>query len=105
LAYYAEKKDTIKKSDVLILKKPIPVRYGLERGSSDLIGFTSIEILPEMVGQKIAVFTAIEVKSDTGKLSPEQENFINMVNHFGGIAGMATCVDEAREIIKKKASN
>lgn len=85
------------------MRDPVPVRYGLEVGSSDLIGFVSTEISPSMVGQKIAIFTAIEVKSDTGKLSEDQENFLRMVDNFGGISGVARSVQEAQEIIRKKS--
>jgi hypothetical protein len=60
--------------------------YGLCNGSSDLIGWTSIEITPDMLGKKLAVFSAIEVKTETGKLSPEQKIFLENVKNAGGIA-------------------
>lgn len=62
------------------------INFGLCKGSSDLIGWTEVTITPEMVGQKMAIFTAIEVKLEKGKVSKEQENFINQVNGAGGIA-------------------
>ena len=37
------------------------VQFGLAKGSSDLIGFKTVEITPEMVGEKVAVFCSIEV--------------------------------------------
>ena len=47
------------------------VRYGLgmtspnqNYKSSDLIGWTEIIITPEMIGKRVAVFTAIEVKKE-----------------------------------------
>ena len=64
------------------------VKFGLCKGSSDLIGFRSITITPDMVGQKIAVFSAIEVK-DKGKVTVDQKNFINIINNAGGYAGVA----------------
>lgn len=54
------------------------IRYGLTKGSSDIIGFTQHE--------GIAVFTAIEVKSEKGKLSKDQKIFLKIVKDFGGIA-------------------
>ena len=39
------------------------VSYGLCRGSSDLIGLRRLTIGPEHLGQNLAVFAAIEVKS------------------------------------------
>ena len=65
---------------------------GLCVGSSDLIGFKSTIVTPEMVGKKLAVFTAVEVKTPTGKISGEQINFLNMVNNMGGIG--IICKDE-----------
>jgi hypothetical protein len=61
------------------------VRYGLCKGSSDLIGFKSIEITQDMVGKKVAVFTAIECKREGGIYSTEQINFLNYISLHGGI--------------------
>ena len=47
-----------------------PVSFGLARGSSDLIGYRTITITPDMVGQQVAVFTSIDVKAPTGRLRP-----------------------------------
>ena len=74
------------------------VRYGLCAGSSDLIGFTTVTITPDMVGQQLAVFTAIEVK-DRGRPTPEQLRFIDAVRAAGGRAGVARSVDEATAIV------
>ena len=74
------------------------VKFGLCKGSSDLIGFRSITITPDMVGQKIAVFSAIEVK-DKGKVTVDQKNFINIINNAGGYAGVAKNVNDAKKIL------
>jgi hypothetical protein len=42
------------------------VRFGLCKGSSDLIGLRSLEITPELVGQRIAQFVALEIKTNCG---------------------------------------
>lgn len=76
------------------------VQTGLCIGSSDLIGFQSITITPEMVGQKIAVFTAIEIKTPKGKPTHEQINFIECVRKFGGIAAIVKSVDDALAVLK-----
>ena len=47
-----------------------PVQFGLCKGSADLIGYRTITITPEMVGQQVAVFTSIEVKTPTGRHAP-----------------------------------
>ncbi len=75
------------------------VQFGLCKGSSDLVGWTTIEITPEMIGQKIAIFTAVEVKTPTGKPTAEQVNFIERVREAGGIAGIARSPEDARNII------
>jgi hypothetical protein len=75
------------------------VRYGLCPGSSDLIGLRTITITPDMVGQTLAVFTAIEVK-DRGRPTPEQLAFIAMVQQAGGLAGVARSTDDARAILR-----
>lgn len=77
-----------------------PFHAGLCKGSSDIIGWTSVEITPEMVGQKVAVFTAIECKTATGRPTPEQTNFLERVRAAGGFAGIARCVEDALEIIR-----
>tara|TARA_R100000231_G_scaffold118882_1_gene89006 strand:+ start:1731 stop:2075 length:345 start_codon:yes stop_codon:yes gene_type:complete len=74
------------------------VKFGLCKGSSDLIGFKTITITPDMVGSKVAVFSAIEVK-DKGKTTVNQRNFINVINKSGGLAGIARNVTEAKKIL------
>jgi len=75
------------------------VRYGVgPNGASDYIGWTTVEITPDMVGKKVAVFTAIEMKSDTGRVRPEQEHWIGVVNASGGRAGIARTPSDAMRI-------
>ena len=84
------------------IEEPRPLRAGLCVGSSDLIGWTPTEITPEMVGRKLAIFTAVEIKSKGGKASPEQINFIQQVVKAGGIAGIAYTAEEAVNLIKNQ---
>ena len=84
-----------------ILRNPKPVRYGMKKGVSDLIGYQRIIITPDMIGREIARFLAIEVKVEKRKPSPEQVNFIQAVERFGGISGIARSVEEAVEIIER----
>ena len=76
-----------------------PVSFGLCKGSADLIGWRSVTITPEMVGQQIAVFTSIEVKSSSGRVKPEQQQWLNAVQAAGGIAGVARSVGEAMDLL------
>lgn len=55
--------------------KGTQVKYGLCTGSSDLIGWTAQ-----------GKFVAIEVKSQFGDVSEEQQNFLNQVEKAGGFA-------------------
>ncbi len=75
------------------------VQFGLCVGSSDLIGFQSVTVTPEMVGQKVAIFTALEVKTTKGRVSEVQQNFIDVVNRFGGIAGVVRSIDDAKKLV------
>lgn len=90
---------SIKKGSLIIIENPRPLRAGLCEGSSDLIGWTTVEVTPEMVGKKIAVFTAIEIKTSSGSKSDEQVNFITRVREAGGIAGIARSEQEATQLI------
>jgi hypothetical protein len=76
-----------------------PVSFGLAKGSADLIGWRTVTITPEMVGQQVAVFTSIEVKTPTGRLRPEQQQWLDAVQAAGGIAGVARSVEDALRIV------
>ncbi len=84
----------------IILDPYRAVHFGLAPGSSDLIGLQSIEITSDMVGQRIAVFTSIEVKTPAGRLTAEQGRFIDAVVDLGGIAGVARSVEQALNIVE-----
>lgn len=75
------------------------VRYGLCQGSSDLIGYRSVEITADMVGTTIAQFVAVEVKGPEGRPTPEQQAFLRQVASAGGLAGIARCIADAVRII------
>lgn len=64
------------------------IRYGLVNGASDIIGWKS--------AHGVAQFVALEVKSDTGSLRPEQKQFLANVLAAGGIAAVVRSVEEAR---------
>lgn len=66
------------------------IRFGLCPGSSDLIGFTPVEIN----GHTYAIFTAFEIKTPTGKVSQQQQNFIDFINKSGGIGKIIRHPDE-----------
>jgi len=76
-----------------------PVQFGLCKGSADLIGWKRVTITPDMVGQQVAVFTSIEVKTPTGRIRPEQQQWLDAVQAAGGIAGVARSVEDAQRIM------
>ena len=76
------------------------MQFGLCKGSADLIGWRTITITPDMVGQQVAVFTSIEVKTPTGRVRPEQQQWLKAVQAAGGVAGIARSVEDAQAIIK-----
>ena len=75
------------------------VRFGLCRGSSDLIGLRSLEVTPDLVGQRIAQFVALEVKTARAVLSPEQRAFMELVEQLGGVAAVCRSVEEAEQAL------
>lgn len=68
------------------------VHFGLCTGSSDLVG-----IVPPS-----GRFLAIEVKTEKGRVTTEQEAFIKMVNDCGGIGFVARSVEEAIKKLKER---
>lgn len=65
------------------------VRYGLCKGSSDIIG-----ICPD------GRFLAVEVKKTTGRVTEDQVRFIDAVRAKGGRAGVARSVEDALRILE-----
>ncbi len=96
---------TLFRNTVGSFKKPDGswLRYGLMVGSSDLIGWKSVVVTKNMVGQRVAIFVAIEVKTPDGYTDPErlakQEHFIQTVADAGGLAGFAKSTEDALDII------
>ena len=76
------------------------VQFGLAKGSSDLVGFKTIKITPEMIGQEVAQFVSIEIKTERGKLTEVQENWLQKVKSSGGIVGVARSIQDALKIVK-----
>jgi hypothetical protein len=73
----------------ITIYRPRRLKTGLPVGFSDLFGVTG-------TGQ--AVF--IEVKSKTGRMRPEQENFLQQMLQYGALAGVARSTEDAEHIIK-----
>ena len=52
----------------------------------DRIGWSEVEITPDMVGKRIAVFTNIEIKGSNDQLKKGQIDWHNLVLQHGGIS-------------------
>ena len=76
-----------------------PVQFGLAKGSSDLLGFKKIKITEDMIGKEIAQFVSIEVKCPKGRLTPQQNNWLNFINKSGGITGVARSIKDVFNIL------
>mgnify|MGYP000438039372 CR=1 FL=1 len=71
------------------------VRYGTGGvGGSDLLGIVT---MPDGVGR----FCAMEVKSATGRPSPEQIAFLDAVRRRGGFAAIVRSVEDARAAVER----
>lgn len=85
--------------------QPVTLGFGLPngdpvRGASDLIGWTPMVITPDMVGMRVAVFTAGEAKpAKGGTTSEDQERFIAQLRADGGIAGVVRTPTDVRGIL------
>lgn len=82
--------------------EPKRVVYGLGVGTSDLIGLRSVVITTEMVGQRVAIFAAVEIKRRGKRGTPEQKQFIEVVKRLGGLAGVASSVAQCDEVLTNK---
>jgi hypothetical protein len=75
----------------LLEREGRPVRAGLCVGSSDLIGLLA----------PVGRFVALEVKTRTGRVSPEQVRFLELVRKMGGFACVVRSADEALRAIER----
>ncbi|MCT0230927.1 VRR-NUC domain-containing protein [Synechococcus sp. CS-1324] len=81
------------------------VRFGLCKGSSDLIGLRSLEVTPEMVGKRVAQFVALEIKTSCGVVSPEQRAFLRLVQELGGVAAVCRSIEQAQAVLDLGAAS
>ena len=73
--------------------------FGLTEGSGDLIGYQQVVVTEAMVGKKLAIFVSCEVKTDTGRVRPEQTNWLEHISGAGGIAFIARSVEDAKKVL------
>nr|DAO21599.1 MAG TPA: Nuclease [Caudoviricetes sp.] len=90
-------------SNTLVLSNPRPFQTGLPVGFPDLFGFVPVTITPDMVGQRIAVFAAVEVKQKTGRVSVKQKEMLAFLQQQGAWAGVARTVEDAACILQGRS--
>lgn len=79
------------------------IKYGVcNPGGADLIGLMPVVVTEEMVGQLLGVFVGVEIKAPDGKVTPEQANFMTLVNKNGGIGFIARSKEDMEENLGKK---
>jgi hypothetical protein len=72
----------------VIIRKAKRLHFGLCTGQGDYIGFSN-------TGR----FISLELKTETGKIRPEQTAFAEAVRRSGGIAGIVRDEEEAFELL------
>jgi hypothetical protein len=83
---------TIRPGDVVV-RNARPLHAGLCVGSSDLIGYRRVGDL--------AQFVALEVKSATGRPTPEQTRFLDHISSAGGCAAVVRSVADADAVLRQ----
>lgn len=84
----------------VVIRKARHFETGLPKGFSDLFGAVPVTITPAMIGQTVAIFSGIEVKTLTGRVKPEQQNFIDFMQSIGARAGVARSAEQAVNIAR-----
>lgn len=67
------------------------VRTGLTVGASDLLGILA----------PFGRWFALEVKTDKGRVSKEQEQFLALIRRMGGFGAVVRSVDDARAALNR----
>jgi hypothetical protein len=83
---------TLRPGDVVV-RNARPLHAGLCVGSSDLIGYRQVDGL--------AQFVALEVKSATGRPTPEQTRFLDHISSAGGCAAVVRSVADADAVLRQ----
>lgn len=83
----------------VVIRGGRPLHAGLCVGSSDLIGYRRMVVGPEHLGQRLAVFAAVEVKAERGRATAQQEAFLRQISSDGGRSGIARSIEDAKSLL------
>jgi hypothetical protein len=86
----------------VIIENPRRLNTGLPSGFPDLFGFRTITITPDMVGQRIAVFCGLEIKTKLGRVRDDQMAMLKYLQECNCRAGIARSTSDAEEILSGK---
>mgnify|MGYP000913807524 CR=1 FL=1 len=77
--------------EIVTLSKARRVKFGVcNPGGFDLIGWQTVKITEDMVGMRLAVFVAVDAKTESYKtLSQDQKTFARNLVKAGGVAIIA----------------
>ena len=81
----------------VVIRNARAINAGLGVGTSDLIGWAPLVISADMIGKRVAIFSSVEIKTKTGRVTPEQKNFLSVVDGEGGLAILARSIEDAVE--------
>ena len=79
----------------MLIKNPRPFDTGLPTGFGDLFGLVPRIITAEMVGSKVGVYVAADVKAGKKKPTDKQAAYLRAVNDNGGAADIWRSVTDA----------
>lgn len=82
-----------------VIENPRWIDFGLIKGSADRIGWLPVKITADMVGQTIARFLSLELKTKTGKPRKEQITWHENVWRDGGLTGFCRNDDDVRRVL------
>lgn len=75
------------------------ITYGVGPNSAaDWIGYQIVQVTPEMVGKRLAIFLAIEAKRQGADPTDDQYKFLSQIQFDGGISGCARSADDCERI-------
>lgn len=92
--------------DVMLMRNangsPIPgAHYGLPKGSADLIGVLAVSVVLGGHAVVLGRYLALEVKTPTGRIRPEQLQHLAAVRRFGGFGAVVRSVEEAVAAVER----
>jgi hypothetical protein len=83
----------------VVIRAARPLHAGLCVGSADAVGLVSVQVRPDLLGQRLGVFCGVEVKRPGGRSTPQQRDWVATIRSLGGRAGFAESVEQARDIM------